>query len=96
MIDFLISMSFMNFSEAETLLKGEDPDGRGKVDPNACYPLSRVTAMHMEAGNDDVEGVQLLLKYGADKEFKSSDGLTALDIAKQRDAKKVVALLTAE
>ena len=96
MINFLTSMAFMNFSKAEPLLKGEDPDGKGKVDPNACYPRSRVTAMHMAAGNDDVEGVRLLLKYGADKEFKSSDGQTALDIAKQRDAKKVIALLTAE
>ncbi|OAL43207.1 hypothetical protein IQ07DRAFT_300507 [Pyrenochaeta sp. DS3sAY3a] len=55
-----------------------------------------MTAMHMAALSDDVEGIQLLLKYGASKDLKSGEGQTALDIAKEANAKKLIALLTAE
>ncbi|KAF2175157.1 ankyrin [Zopfia rhizophila CBS 207.26] len=93
---FLSLMSQMDFSDAELFLKGEDPDANGKMDPNVCYSSGRMTAMHMAALNDDVEGIQLLLKYGADKEFKSEDGQTALDMAKAENSKRVIALLMAE
>lgn len=93
---FLSLMSQMEFSDAELFLKGEDPDANGKMDPNVCYDSGRMTAMHMAALNDDVEGIQLLLKYGADKEFKSEDGQTALDMAKAQNSKRVIALLMAE
>jgi hypothetical protein len=93
---FLWLMSQMEFDEAELFLKGEDPGANGKLDPNVCYSAGRMTSMHMAALNDDVEGVQLLLKYGADKEFKSEDGETALDMAKADDSKRVIALLMAE
>ncbi len=50
----------------------------------------------MAALNYDFEGIQLLMKYGADKDFKLEDGQTALDMAKEQNAKRVIALLTAE
>ena len=84
-------MSQMEFADAELFLKGEDPDANGKMDPNVCNNSGRMTAMHMAALNDDVEGIQLLLKYGADKELKSEDGQTALDMAKAQNSKKVIA-----
>ncbi|KAJ4371263.1 hypothetical protein N0V83_004480 [Neocucurbitaria cava] len=86
----------MDFSDAELLLKGEDSDANGKIDPDVCYDSDRMTTMHMVALNDDVEGIQLLLKYGANKDFKSEDGQTALDMAKEVNATNVIALLTAE
>jgi ankyrin repeat protein len=89
-------MSQMDFSDAELLLKGEDPDATERLNPDVCYDSGGITAMHMAATNDDVEGVQLLLKYGADKDFRSEDGQTALDMAKAEGSKQVVALLSAE
>ena len=94
---FLGLMAQMDFEDAELFLNGEDPDANGsKMDPNVCYETGRMTAIHMAALNDDVEGVQLLLKYGADKDFKSEDGQTALDMARQLNAKNVVTLLAAQ
>lgn len=93
---FLSLMSQMEYSDAELFLRGENPDATGKMDPDVCYKSGRMTAMHMAALNDDVEGIQLLLKYGADKDFKSEDGHTALDMAKAENSKRVIALLMAE
>ena len=89
-------MSMMQFPDAELFLKGEDAGAKEKMDPNVCYKMGRMTAMHMAALNDDIEGIRLLLKYGADKEFKSDDGQTALDMAREQNSKRVIALLTAE
>jgi ankyrin repeat protein len=90
-------MAQMDFSAAELFLKGEDPDANGrKMSPNVCYEWGSMTALHMAALNDDIEGVRLLLKYGADKEFKSDEGQTALDMAKEQNSKGVIALLIDE
>ena len=92
---FLALMAQMDFDDAEILLKGEDEGYEGKkMDPNAYYDLGRMTAMHMAALNDDVEGVELLLRYGADKDFKDEEGKTALDLARGQKAERVVALLS--
>lgn len=93
---FLSLMSQMEFSDAELFLKGEDPDATGKLDPNVCYDSGGITAMHMAALNDDVEGIRLLLRYGADKDLESEDGQTALDMAKAQNSTRAIALLTAE
>jgi ankyrin repeat protein len=50
--------------------------------------------MHMAALNDDVDGMVLLLKYGANKQSKSEDGHTTLDMARKEGSKMVIALLT--
>ena len=91
--DFLSIMSQQEFVEAEKYLKGEDESGGSKLSPDVLYQTGGQTAMHMAAYNDDVEGVRLLLRYGADKHIKDEDGQTALDCAKDADAKGVIALL---
>ena len=92
--DFLSLMSQMEFKPAELFLKGEYEGFEGKgIDPNVCYEGGKMTAMHMAALNDDVEGVKLLLQYGADKNFKAEDGQTALDMAKGQWYDRIVALL---
>lgn len=49
--------------------------------------------MHMAALNNYTEGVQLLLRYHADKNFKDDDGMTSLDMARSVDAQAVITLL---
>lgn len=94
---FLSLMSQMEFADAELFLKGEDPDADGvPLDPNVCYESGGMTAMNMAALNDDVEGVELLLRYGADRGFRTEDGDTALDLARSTGAKGVIALFMAE
>lgn len=90
---FLSLMAQMDFADAEKFLKGEDGMGQGPLSPHVRYDFGGQTAMHMAAYNDDVEGIQLLLGYGADRACKDEDGQTALDCAKAADAKRVVALL---
>ena len=90
---FLSLMAQMDFTEAKTLLDGEDGMGAGKLSPNVTYEFGGQTAMHMAAYNNDTEGIELLLSYGADKYIKDESGQTALDCAKEVEAKDVVALL---
>lgn len=90
---FLSIMSQMEFADAEKFLKGEDGLGDGPLSPDVTYSSGGTTAMHMAAMNNDVEGVQLLLRYGADKGLKDDDGQTALDHAKAAHAQGVIAQL---
>ena len=91
---FLSLMSQMEYGEAEKMLKGEIASGDGSgVDPNVTYETGGQTAMHMAALNNDVEGVRLLLRYGADKNCRDEDGMTVRDAAGLVDAKDVMALL---
>lgn len=89
-------MSQMEFDEAEKMLKGEDDLGNGeRLNPNVTYEGGQTTAMHMAALNDDIEGVELLLRYGADPLLEDESGQTALQMARDLDARKVIPLLTA-
>ena len=90
---FLSLMAQVEFAEAEKFLKGEDGMGEGKLDPNVGYSVGGQTALHMAAVNNDVEGVTLLLRYGADKEMKDDEGWTALRYAQDGDAREVIDLL---
>ncbi|CAD6576660.1 MAG: hypothetical protein ASARMPREDX12_008560 [Alectoria sarmentosa] len=91
---FLSLMSQMEFDEAEKMLKGEDGLGKGKrLSPNVTYETGQTTAMHMAALNDDVEGVRLLLRYGADPLLQDENKQTALQMARDQDARKVIPLL---
>lgn len=47
----------------------------------------------MAAIYNEVDGVRLLLKYGADKDLKTRDGFAAFDLARAYNAPDVVALL---
>ena len=91
---FLSLMAQMDFDDAEKFLKGEDGPGVSKLSPDVTYPTGGQTAMHMAALNNDVKGVQLLLRYGADKEARDDDGQTALDMAKDVGAKELFTLLS--
>ena len=92
---FLSLMSQMEFSEAEKMLKGEDELGNGqRLSPDVTYETGQTTAMHMAALNDDIEGVELLLRYGADPLLKDESGQTALQMARDQDARKVIPVLT--
>ena len=91
---FLSFKAQMDFDIAEKFLTGEDEDSHGeKLDPNVYYKTGRVTALHMAALNDDAKGIELLLRYGADKEFGSEDGHTALAIAVEGGCERAIALL---
>jgi len=83
-----------DFAEAEVLLKGEDEDANGeKINPNIRSEGNNMTALHMAAVNDDAENVQMLLRYGADKNLKTTNGETALDLAVRENASEVIAIL---
>lgn len=91
---FLSLMAQMDFDEAEKMLKGEEQWGNGeRLSPDVMYETGQTTAMHMAALNDDVEGVQLLLRYGADPLLQDENGQTALQMAREQDARKVIPLL---
>lgn len=93
---FLSLMSQMEFDEAEKMLKGEDDLGNGeRLSPDVTYETGQTTAMHMAALNDDIDGVELLLRYGADPLLEDESGQTALQMARDQDARKVIPLLTA-
>ena len=84
----------MDFDEAEKMLKGEDELGNGeRLSPDVTYETGQTTALHMAALNDDVEGVELLLRYGADPLLKDESEQTALQMARDADARKVIPLL---
>lgn len=93
---FLSLMAQMEFEEAELFLRGEDGGGEGRepLSPNVVNEGESTTALHICSLNDDVEGVRLLLRYGADKGVVTEDGLTALDLARSQGAERVVALLS--
>lgn len=85
----------MEFGEAEKMLKGEDEGGDGeRLSPDVTYETGQTTALHMAALNDDVEGVQLLLRYGADPLLEDECEQTALQMARDANARKVIPLLT--
>lgn len=91
---FFSLMSQMEFDEAEKMLKGEDDLGNGeRLSPDVRYETGQVTAMHMAALNDDVGGVRLLLRYGADPRLQDESGQTALQMAREQDTKEVIPLL---
>ena len=80
-------MAQSDYEEAEELLRDRD------VNVNCTYPSGGQTALHMAAMNDDVEGVELLLRYGADKAQLDESGWDAARAARECGAKKVLQLL---
>ena len=85
---FLSLMAQSEFEDAEKLLT------ENEVDVNCAYVPGGQTAMHMAAMSDDLEGIQFLLRHGANPHVKDDSGLTPLDDAKEMDAKRAVALLS--
>ena len=52
------------------------------------------TLLNAAVWNDQVEAVQVLLGFGADKNIRNSAGLTALELAKERGNPVLVKLLS--
>ncbi|MCJ1246098.1 hypothetical protein MMC30_003302 [Trapelia coarctata] len=91
---FIRSMKSEHYEIAEQYLKGVDEGANGaKLDPNV---LSREgsTAMHSAASYNRVEGMLLLLRYGADKNFKDSKGKTPSQWADIRGSQAALNLLS--
>jgi ankyrin repeat protein len=64
-----------------------------RVDVNATSKKGH-TALHVAASLGLVDVVQFLLKEKADRGIRSSDGKTAIDLAKSKNHKEVVELLS--
>ncbi len=65
----------MDFDEAEKMLKGEDTLGNGiPLSPDVTHERDKWTALQMAASNDDIEGVEFLLRYGADPLLEDESG----------------------
>jgi ankyrin repeat protein len=62
------------------------------ANPNARQQQD-VTALHESAHNNTPAIARALLKAGADKSLKSTDGKTAMDFAKEADAKEIIDML---
>ena len=52
------------------------------VDPNEVEDLEKITPLHFAVAYKRFDIIPLLIKSGADKKAKSSDGQTPLDLAK--------------
>ncbi|HMJ70477.1 MAG TPA: ankyrin repeat domain-containing protein [Cyclobacteriaceae bacterium] len=63
-----------------------------KANPNAKQQ-NDVTPLHEAAHNDCPAIARALLDAGADKTFKTTDGKTALDYAKEIDSKEIIGML---
>ncbi|KAH7919733.1 ankyrin [Leucogyrophana mollusca] len=85
---FLSMMAFSNHEDAETMLNEHG------ADVNCTYPTGGQTAMHMAALNDDLEGVQFLLRHGARTDIRDEGGMTPLDMARSQGGQKVIDLLS--
>ncbi|TDL20333.1 hypothetical protein BD410DRAFT_378605 [Rickenella mellea] len=83
----LSCLQFSELDEAEILLRDEG------VSPDAFHEEGHMTALHMAAMNNDVEGARLLLRYGADVNIQAETGQTAVQIGEEMDAKEFVRLL---
>ena len=64
-----------------------------KIDIDKQGPYNGYTALHDAIWQNNIETARILIEAGANLEIKSKDGLTALDLAKARDRKQIVALI---
>ncbi len=64
-----------------------------KIDIDKQGPYNGYTALHDAIWQNNIETAKILIEAGANLEVKSKDGQTALDLAKARDRKKIVALI---
>lgn len=71
---------------AELLIKYE-------IDINKQGPYNGYTALHDAIWQDNLEIVKLLLKANADLSLLSNDGKSAMDFAKSKHRKEIIALI---
>ena len=92
--EFLDAMKAECYETAERYLSGDDVHGHGqKLDPNVKTE-SGDTAMHSAALYNRVEGIRLLLRYGAEKNIRNNKGETPLNWAQTRVSRDAIALLS--
>ncbi|KAF7307528.1 hypothetical protein MIND_00547600 [Mycena indigotica] len=84
---FLDMLNVRNLPIVIALLEDPEP-----VDVN-LMTREGFTALHLRAMANDLAGVDLLLRHGANREIKSGVGLTALEYANQNNANQVVGRL---
>ena len=68
-------------------------DTKNGCDVNLQDNKNKYTPLMALCGNNNIEGVKLLLKHNVNIHLKQSGGLTALDIAVMRNHTKIVSLL---
>lgn len=79
------SVAAKSFEITQMLLDhGANPDAQQQ---------NNVTALHESAHNNTPDIARALLKAGADKTLKTKDGKTAMDFAKEIDAKEIIDML---
>jgi ankyrin repeat protein len=66
---------------------------RYKIDIDKQGPYNGYTALHDAIWQNNIETAQVIIEGGANLEIKSNDGQTALDLAKARGRKQIVALI---
>ena len=57
------------------------------------YEYDKQTVMHMTVYNDDIEDIQLLLRYEVNKSIKNESDQTVLDCVTEIKVKNVIVLL---
>jgi ankyrin repeat protein len=64
-----------------------------KIDVDKQGPYNGYTALHDATWQNNIETAQVIIDAGANLEIKSKDGQTALELAKARGRKQIVALI---
>ena len=64
-----------------------------KIDIDKQGPYNGYTALHDAIWQNNIETAKVIIEAGASLEIKSKDGQTALDLAKAKGRKEIVALL---
>ncbi len=64
-----------------------------KIDIDKQGPYNGYTALHDAVWQNNIETTKVIIDAGANLEIKSNDGQTALDLAKSKGRKQIVALI---
>jgi uncharacterized protein len=64
-----------------------------KIDIDKQGPFNGYTALHDAIWQNNIETAQVIIDAGANLKIKSKDGQTALELAKARGLKQIVALI---
>ncbi|CAI6331450.1 unnamed protein product [Periconia digitata] len=91
---FFEKMATQEFQAARMLLEGLSEDHE-PMHPDFLW-VHGLSAMHEAAARDDSYAVMFLLEHGADKNFRSEAGLTALEYAEAARAPCSVSVLRGE
>jgi len=65
---------------------------KSKLSSNVTYEYDKQTVMHMTAYNDDIEDIQLLLRYEVNKSIKNESDQITLNCVTKIKVKNVIVL----